>query len=421
MAVNASIRREVMKEFEYNGNKYKIKGNGNNFGIINNYGLTEAEVERLVAENTKSLLDEVAKTGNAITQEIVDKVVAYNENKILKTIFQFKEEIKGEIDDLKKLISSDERYNSTIGIPSVGSVKEIKVSSVNPITGAVEIDFPFLKSNPVTLENYDKNEFEIVGTELKKYTGSKTEIVIPQGVTSIGDCAFKDCSLICVEIPSSVNFIGKIAFGCYLLTSVTIPDSMTSIGENAFEDCSSLTSITIPDSVTSIGEYAFRYCSALTIYCETTEKPSGWDYYWNYSNCPVIWDCKNNDRDEDGYAYSVIDGIRYGLKDGIATVVRQPRNITSAIIPEKVTYKGEEYSVTSIDWGAFNACNSLTSIKIPNSVTSIGYGAFAYCESLTDISFNGTKEQWGAIDKGKDWNYNTGSYTIHCTDGDIKK
>ena len=50
----------------------------------------------------------------------------------------------------------------------------------------------------------------------------------------------------------------------YAYSSVTkaivIEDGVTSIGDYAFEDCSSLTSITIPNSVTSIGDYAFEYC-----------------------------------------------------------------------------------------------------------------------------------------------------------------
>ena len=69
---------------------------------------------------------------------------------------------------------------------------------------------------------------------------------------------------------------------------------VTAIGEWAFSGCSSLGSITLPSSVTSIGNYAFADCSSLTIYCETTEKPDGWNSDWNYSNRPVVWDYKNN-------------------------------------------------------------------------------------------------------------------------------
>ena len=85
-------------------------------------------------------------------------------------------------------------------------------------------------------------------------------------VTSIGDCAFCDCSgLTSVEIPNSVTSIGEGAFySCSGLTSVEIPNSVTSIGYGAFENCSGLTSVEIPNSVTSIESYAFYYCYGLT-------------------------------------------------------------------------------------------------------------------------------------------------------------
>ena len=107
---------------------------------------------------------------------------------------------------------------------------------------------------------------------LFKYIGSDTEITLPEydGGKEYG--------------------IWKYAFyNNDTITSITIGNSVTSIGYYAFSGCSSLTSITIPDSVTSIGGYAFDGYSSLTIYCEATSKPSGWNYYWNYSNRPVVW------------------------------------------------------------------------------------------------------------------------------------
>ena len=57
----------------------------------------------------------------------------------------------------------------------------------------------------------------------------------------------------------------------------------------------------------------------------------------------------------------------------------------SVVIPSLVEYGGFTYSVTSIGSGAFEFCESLTGIQIPNSVTSIGEWAFGYCSSLTSI------------------------------------
>ena len=93
-----------------------------------------------------------------------------------------------------------------------------------------------------------------------------TELVIPEGVTSISDYAFYDYgSLVSVTIPDSVTSIGEMVFrDCDSLTSVTIGKGVTSISNYMFYDCDSLTSITISDSVTSIGNYAFCACYYLT-------------------------------------------------------------------------------------------------------------------------------------------------------------
>ena len=105
------------------------------------------------------------------------------------------------------------------------------------------------------------------------------EVVIEDGVTSIGNKAFDSCSsLTSITIPNSVTSIKAATFyGCTSLTSITIPDSVTSIGYATFTGCSSLTSITIPDSVTSIGESAFSNCSSLqtiSLSCKSTLKRS---------------------------------------------------------------------------------------------------------------------------------------------------
>jgi GH24 family phage-related lysozyme (muramidase) len=106
------------------------------------------------------------------------------------------------------------------------------------------------------------------GKTLMCYPASKTytSYTIPDGVTAIGDGAFRGCrSLTGVTLPNSVTAIGRNAFwNCSSLTGITIPDGVTAIGERTFDGCSSLTDITIPDGVTAIGDRAFSGCSSLS-------------------------------------------------------------------------------------------------------------------------------------------------------------
>ena len=119
---------------------------------------------------------------------------------------------------------------------------------------------------------------DITGLVLKEFNGTfdnsllqkypnLTNVTIPDGVTSIGQYAFENCSN---------------------LTSIDLPESLTSIGRSAFQSCTSLTSIDLPESLTKIGNNAFQDCRSLkTINFKGTEdqwnaitKGSNWD-----SNC----------------------------------------------------------------------------------------------------------------------------------------
>ena len=133
---------------------------------------------------------------------------------------------------------------------SAGTTTEPQVWKEDNLTWTLDADGMLTISGTGAMKDYDyyyNNSSPVCDNSNVK------KVVIEDGVTSIGNWAFCNCtSLTDITIPDSVTSIGDSAFyGCDL-TSITIPSSVTSIGDSAFESCTNLTDITIPDSVTSI-------------------------------------------------------------------------------------------------------------------------------------------------------------------------
>ena len=171
---------------------------------------------------------------------------------------------------------------TSIGSYAFYGCSELNAAYITDMEAWCNIEFDDMFGNPLT------NAHNL-------YLNGKlvTDLVIPNGVRSIGEWAFYHCdSLISITIPDSVTSIGVSAFSdCSSLASITVVSgnpvyhsagnciietesktliagcknsvipsdgSVTSIGDSAFNGCSGLTSITIPNSVTSIGDSAFN-------------------------------------------------------------------------------------------------------------------------------------------------------------------
>ena len=248
-----------------------------------------------------------------------------------------------------------------------------------------------------------------------------TSIEIPDSITSIGNYAFDSCyNLTSVIIGSGLTSLGSdVFYSSYALVSITvdkenqsfcsvdgvlynkeqstlvvypamknqlnfvIPESVTEVAQSAFAYCSSLTSVKIGNHVVTVGDFAFMGCDALTIYCEPQNKPDSWSEMMTFG-CPIVWDCNNNDLASDGCIYTMIDGIRYSIKDGVATVARQSALANNGNIAYNITHKGNSYAVTTIGENAYRGCY-VSSVTIPNSVTYICTSAFELCVNLTSI------------------------------------
>lgn len=190
-----------------------------------------------------------------------------------------------------------------------------------------------------------------------------SKIIIQNGVTDIGNCAFYGCYVSNITIPDSVTTIGKWAFSsCDRLKSITIPNSIATIDDYAFQNCDGLTSLTISGNVNAIGNYAFQNCDGiigLTI--------SG--------NVNAIGQ----------YAFQNCDGMT------------------------SLTISG---NVNAIGKYAFQNCDKIASLTISGSVTAIDDYAFHNCDSLKDIYYHGNQEEWSRIRIGG-YNEDLLAATVH--------
>lgn len=252
--------------------------------------------------------------------------------------------------------------------------------------------------NNITWKLYDNGTLELSGTgsicdsensvsPWNSYRSEITEININNGITDIGDSAFRSLDLLKkVNISESVVSIGERAFyECSSLTDIAIPESVTLIGGYAFYECSSLTDLTIPKSIISIGYNAFE---GTGIYMNN----NNWDNYALYVDGWLI-----------RYRYQEKRG-EYEIKDGCVGIAggafASLSNVTGVVFPKSVKYISEcafnncrdlisitiPKSVVHFETKeCFGFCDDLVSVKFENNLTEIGDSMFYYCQNLTDI------------------------------------
>ena len=211
------------------------------------------------------------------------------------------------------------------------------------------------------------------------------KITISEGVTSIGECAFEECTNV---------------------TSISIPGSVTELNEYCFSACKSMKSITIPQSVTRIADGVFDACEKLTdIYY------GGTDASWKHI---TSWNAGLGDNvrihSTGVFTGKCGDNLTWKIDNNEVLTISGTGRIPDYSKPSSggnntAPWCGYAYQIKKVVLGsgvqnignnAFAGCYGMTDITIPDGVTSIGDSAFDWCSALTEISIPGTVSSIGS-------------------------
>lgn len=296
-------------------------------------------------------------------------------------------------------------------IPLVGATDDLKNTTKNAI------EWTFDGKNLIISGSGELSREYVWSDEWIDMYDKCVNVIIEEGVTSIGDCAFAQfITLEKVEILGDITRIGVDAFfECIKLKEINLPDSITVIDDFAFEKCSSMENLSIPKNILKIGEAAFKSCSGFTnsnlVLPDTIQKigfgafgdtkiksltvpflgtgPNGADYNETYTNHLGYF--FGDEQWPDSYpAYDSVSNRTYYLPKTLktVTVTRQinKNNFENAEKIENVIIKDTVDVTECPDYFAKN-CKSLKSIifENPTQISRIGKYAFFSCETLEDI------------------------------------
>ena len=235
---------------------------------------------------------------------------------------------------------------------------------------------------------------EIEGCPVKKlddeaFKGNTdiTRVIIPDGVTEIGNMAFWGCSeLVSVTVPDSVTTIGSKAFySCSALSDLKLSLNITSLGNDVFVECVSLTQVSLPSAV-KIGSNTFSQCEGLkkVTLAENLEKISE----GMFNECVNLTEVNNFSSVKKIGAFAFYNCTKLPditFSDSLEEIGDSAFYGCGSFV--NVTVPG---NVKSLGTGVFSSCVNLKKAKLGNGIKTVPYLMFAFCDSLENIEIPNT-------------------------------
>lgn len=287
----------------------------------------------------------------------------------------------------------------------------------------------FLGCTSLTTVNIPKTVTTVENYAFKNCSSLSGEIILPDGVTSIGEEAFYNCAAITkVTLGSGIKTIGDEAFyGCTALAEINLPEGLESIGASAFYNCDGIKTLIIPESLTKLGGSAFYSCDSLesveilaklssisgnmfyncrkltSVTLPETITEIGYNAFGDCSVETVVFEGSWAQWESISFTDTTLRGsseitcqkpmgdqtdklVFVENDDGGYTLESNNGAMGDVVIP--ATYNGKP--VTAIGENCFNTQNyryKITSVTIPDSVKSIGKYAFGSCGRLKTVTF----------------------------------
>lgn len=268
----------------------------------------------------------------------------------------------------------------------------VKLADIQGLENIEEVgDCIFSRDDRLTRQTipFERNSVVlIVGSKLLKYNDLSTkEIIVPDGITSIGDYAFgrgnDNDQVEVIRLPDSVREIGKSAFrGRSKLKRINIPNGVKEIRSETFHNCEALESLSIPASVEKIDLSAFpkyqsagKYTNEEKCALKTIEIAEDNPFYCSFNGMLFT-----KDKSQILFIPDVLQKTYFSIPEGVKIIneclLFGNNTITELVLPE---------SIEKIGNSSFSGCANLRKIVLPEGLEEIGRWAFSGCGKLETI------------------------------------